>query len=75
MELIRFIVRFSKRTAILAIAAGIVGGACNTALLAVVNSALRDPQKAAFTWFLHIAAADAVLLGISSASTWSGRVV
>jgi|KBSMisStaDraftv2_1062788.scaffolds.fasta_scaffold08481_3 putative ATP-binding cassette transporter len=62
MELIRFIVRFSKRTAILAIAAGIVGGACNTALLAVVNSALRDPQKAAFTWLIWIFGGFCILL-------------
>jgi len=62
MELIRFIVRFSRRTAILAIVAGIIGGACNTALLAVINSALRDPAHAARTSLLWIFCGLCILL-------------
>jgi len=54
MELFRFIARYSRRTAILAIVAGLIGGGCHTALLAVINSALRDPANAAKTSLVWI---------------------
>jgi putative ATP-binding cassette transporter len=41
MKLIAFIFRYSRRTAVLAVVAGLVGGACSTALIAVVNEALK----------------------------------
>ena len=54
MELIRFVVRYSRRTAVLAILAGIIGGACNTALLAVITSSLRDPVNAARSYLVWV---------------------
>lgn len=64
MELIRFIVRYSRSTAILAILAGLVGGACNTALLAVLNAALRDPANAARTSLVWIFGGVCILLPV-----------
>lgn len=54
MELIRFIIRYSRKTAIFAILAGLIVGACNTAFLAVINSAMRDPAKARGTYLIWV---------------------
>lgn len=64
MELFRFIARYSRRTAILAIVAGLIGGGCHTALLAVINSALRDPANAAKTSLVWIFAGLCVVLPV-----------
>jgi putative pyoverdin transport system ATP-binding/permease protein len=62
MELIRFIVRYSRRTAVLAILAGIIGGASSTALLAVINAALRDPANAVHSSLVWIFGGLCILL-------------
>lgn len=41
MQLIRFLLRYSHRTLLLALLAGIISGACNTALIALINRSLR----------------------------------
>lgn len=41
MQLIRFLLRYSHHTLLLALLAGIVSGACNTAMIAVINSSLK----------------------------------
>ena len=64
MELIRFIVRYSRRTAIFAIMSGLIVGACNTAFLAVINSALRDPATAAGTSLIWIFGGLCLLLPV-----------
>lgn len=47
MQLIRFLLRYSHRVLLLALLAGIVSGACNTALIALINSSLKSGS------FLH----------------------
>jgi putative pyoverdin transport system ATP-binding/permease protein len=42
MKLIRFFFRYSRRTVILAIIAGVLSGACTTALIALTNASLRS---------------------------------
>jgi putative ATP-binding cassette transporter len=43
MKLLSFLIRYSRRTAVLAIVAGIIGGASNTALMAIINTGLSGP--------------------------------
>jgi putative pyoverdin transport system ATP-binding/permease protein len=47
MKLLSFLFRYSRRTAVLAVLAGVAGGACNTALMAIINSSLSDSAGAA----------------------------
>jgi putative ATP-binding cassette transporter len=52
MKILSFFVKYSRGTVIFAIAAGLISGACNTGLLAVINSALggvRD-SRATLMW-------------------------
>jgi putative pyoverdin transport system ATP-binding/permease protein len=42
MNLISYLSRYSSKTVALAIVAGIISGACNTALLAIINMALKQ---------------------------------
>jgi putative ATP-binding cassette transporter len=42
MKLVRFFMRYSRRTVTLAVAAGLLSGACTTGLIALVNSSLRS---------------------------------
>jgi putative ATP-binding cassette transporter len=42
VQLIRFLLRYSPRALLLALAAGIVSGACNTAMIALINSTLKN---------------------------------
>jgi putative ATP-binding cassette transporter len=46
MKLISFLLQYSRRTAILAILAGIFGGACNTALMTIINYTLTSSTEA-----------------------------
>ncbi|HYP52120.1 MAG TPA: ABC transporter transmembrane domain-containing protein, partial [Pyrinomonadaceae bacterium] len=64
MKLINFIARYSRKTVVLAIIAGAVSGVCNTALLALINQALRGAGSAtaALVWGF---AALCVLLPLS----------
>ena len=45
MKIIYFMMRYSRRLLLLAVIAGIISGAANTALLAVINSALNQAQS------------------------------
>src|ERR1044072_2139533 len=45
MKIIYFMMRYSRRLLLLAVLAGIISGAANTALLAVINSALNKTQS------------------------------
>ncbi len=45
MKIIYFMMRYSRRLLLLAVIAGIISGAANTALLAVINSALNQTQS------------------------------
>jgi putative ATP-binding cassette transporter len=49
MKIIYFMMRYSRRLLLLAVLAGIVSGAANTALLAVINSALNKTQSQQIT--------------------------
>jgi putative ATP-binding cassette transporter len=42
MKLISFLLQYSRRTAILAVLTGILGGACNTALMMIINYTLTS---------------------------------
>jgi putative ATP-binding cassette transporter len=64
MKLILFIVRYSRSTAILAVLAGIVSGACNTALLAVLNAALRNRTNTIPTKLIWLFGGLCVLLPV-----------
>lgn len=46
MKLISFLLQHSRRTAVLAAVAGIIGGACNTALMAIINYSLLNSSEA-----------------------------
>lgn len=46
MKLIDFLMRHSRRSFLLAVLTGILSGACNTGLLAVINAALGQPRSA-----------------------------
>jgi putative ATP-binding cassette transporter len=46
MKLISFLLQYSRRTAVLAALAGIIGGACNTALMAIINYSLSNSAEA-----------------------------
>lgn len=52
MKLLSFLVKYSRRTVILAIVAGVISGACNTGLLAIINAALgnRANSRATLIW-------------------------
>ncbi|MDQ3918033.1 MAG: cyclic peptide export ABC transporter [Acidobacteriota bacterium] len=56
MKLLSFFVKYSRGTVILAIIAGVVSGACNTGLLAIINSALRrqDSRLVLLWWFIAL---------------------
>jgi putative ATP-binding cassette transporter len=41
MKLIAFLLKYSRRVVLLAVLAGIVGGACNTGVLALINASLN----------------------------------
>jgi putative ATP-binding cassette transporter len=49
MKIIYFMMRYSRRLLLLAVLAGIISGAANTALLAVINSALNKTQSQGMT--------------------------
>lgn len=42
VQLIRFLLHYSHRTLLLALLAGIISGACNTALIALINNSLKS---------------------------------
>src|SRR6476659_9251957 len=42
MKLIRFFLRYSFRTVMIALLAGLISGACTTAVIALLNSSLRN---------------------------------
>jgi putative pyoverdin transport system ATP-binding/permease protein len=50
MSLLRFLMRYSRKTVILAVVAGAISGACNTGLLAVINSALASTSRISLVW-------------------------
>lgn len=52
MKLFLFLIHYSRRTAILAILAGIISGASSTGMLAVINASLRGtgPSPARLVW-------------------------
>jgi putative pyoverdin transport system ATP-binding/permease protein len=52
MKLFLFFLHYSRRTAILAILAGVISGASTTAMLAVINTALRGdgPSRSTLIW-------------------------
>lgn len=52
MKLVLFCLHYSRRTAILAILAGIISGVCSTGMLAVINAALRGngELRSALIW-------------------------
>jgi putative ATP-binding cassette transporter len=54
MRLITFLIQHSRRTAVLAVLAGIISGVCNTGMIAVVNSALRSKDASAFNALLWV---------------------
>lgn len=57
MQLLRFLLRYSRRALLLALLAGIISGACNTALIALINSTLKTGsflQRPTITMFLAL---------------------
>ncbi|HVF42744.1 MAG TPA: cyclic peptide export ABC transporter [Pyrinomonadaceae bacterium] len=52
MKLLLFLIHYSRRTAFLAILAGVVSGASSTGLLAVTTASIRDagPSRAGLMW-------------------------
>ena len=57
MQLLRFLLRHSRRALLLALLAGIISGACNTALIALINSTLKTGsflQRPTVTMFLAL---------------------
>jgi putative ATP-binding cassette transporter len=49
MKIIYFMMRYSRRLLVLAVIAGIISGAANTALLAVINDALNITNSQGIT--------------------------
>jgi len=45
MKIINFLMRYSRRFLVLAVLAGIISGAANTGLLAIINAALNNPLR------------------------------
>ena len=45
MKIIRFLMRYSRRFLVLAVLAGIISGAANTGLLAIINAALNNQAR------------------------------
>lgn len=45
MKIIRFLMRYSRRFLVLAVVAGIISGAANTGLLAIINAALNNQAR------------------------------
>lgn len=64
MILVRFFLRGSWGTVALAIALGLLGGACNAGLLALINTALHNPTAVTAIWMLGFAG-----LGLARVST------
>ena len=56
MKLLRFFLRYSHRTVIVALLAGLISGTCNTALIALLNSSLRSEQLLSTRTILTFAA-------------------
>lgn len=52
MKLIQFLMAYSSRLLALAVIAGIISGACNTGLLAVINSTLKQGHSSSFLFLL-----------------------
>ncbi len=50
MKLISILLGYSRRTVILAIIAGVISGACNAALLAIIHRALTTGSQAKLLW-------------------------
>src|SRR5262245_41115703 len=50
MKLISILLKYSRRTVILAIIAGVISGACNAALLAIIHRALTTGSQANLLW-------------------------
>lgn len=52
MKLFLFLIHYSRRTAVLAILAGVISGASSTGMLALINASLRDsgPSRTTLMW-------------------------
>jgi len=76
MKLIAFMMQHARRTLILAILAGVIGGAASTALLFVINASLGRKGAAATTLiyvFLGLAAMAMLTRAFSALLlTWIG---
>lgn len=84
MNLLRFLLRTSWGSLTLAVLAGLVSGACNAGLIAVINQALREPSAIALAGsfaalcllqFLTNLCAEALLIRISQGAVCNLRLL
>ncbi|KAB8318899.1 cyclic peptide export ABC transporter [Tolypothrix campylonemoides VB511288] len=84
MNLLRFLLRTSWVSLTLAVLAGLISGACNAGLIAVINQALREPSAIALAGsfaalcllqFLTNLSAEALLIRISQGAVCNLRLL